>query len=298
MPYITPYKGARAISTFASYGGRKISPYAKAASMAYRNGPKVARAARVIGRMGRRYISRKRKKKMFGPQPSVRVSGKSNAVVLSGTVGYRDLNVELIYFKRSGINIGERTKTFPHCAGIRLAELLTFEGINDNSLNKDIVVHFMVCQMKAPRTAGNDWTPISIKAAVQDEFFRSPISNSDRTSPFTDYVNGEPWAYFYNVANVAPEQFSILMHKKKVMSPRSSSQLANGCRHRWSIQKWLKVNRKIEFESPGSTTPERPFFTMMWYQTVAEEDHPLGTAIPFINRETRNITYIKDVPWA
>lgn len=285
----------RGATRLAKYG-YKVSPYSKyvrAAGMVYRNRRGIKRGARVIGRAVNRYRSKKRRTATFKPNPSVRISSKSNAIFSTGTVGYRELTCQMVNFKRSGIGIGERVKTTPYCQGIKLNELFSYNG-NDNNRGKDVIIHYMFCQMKNEKASGGGYTNSEIADDLNNEFFRDASSNTSKDSNFVDFTGTEGWDFKYNVNSVNPSQIRILYSKKMVMSALSLDQIAGTRRHIMRINKWIPIKRRIEFTGPSSTIPERPFFSMVWLQSVESRHHPVTAEPNFLNREVRNVTYIKD----
>lgn len=132
-------------------------------------------------------------------------------------------------------------------------------------------------------------TPIAPKTELLSDFFRNPIDVQDRETDFNE-TSGiyEPNQKCFPIN---PEKFDILTHKKFMMGGKLSTISVNDSRHIKKIEKWFRINKKLQFETPDSNNPNYPFLLVGW--TVSCDPNDYSTTLTPWRWETYITPYFR-----
>lgn len=181
----------------------------------------------------------------------------------------------------SSFNVREQANVF--YKGYKLCRY--FEN---NFVTAPIVVSYAIIQWEDQvydRILGNGGT--TIENAVKTNFFRDRSGFADRQAAFFDYnqTGSTPWLMAKNCLSINPNRgFRIITHKKKVLYPRyprvdvsetGASVFDGGRPWYWKIDRYLKVNKNLQFATRQIAHPNTPFMEIFWCNTLSPRDHPV-----------------------
>jgi len=177
------------------------------------------------------------------------------------------INTSMLTFKN-----GNRTKNRIKVGGIR------FQAKIETCYSVPITMHFMVVQNKRPE-------PTQTWDGLKSDFW---ISNLGETSDNTvDFVNNLIlWDYNMAFSKISQNKMTILMHLKKTMHPQVNAygETSVGTQvppitttttgaindnynsNVWNIDRYLQMNKMMEFEQHAATKPYYPIHVLMWCQ--------------------------------
>ena len=173
--------------------------------------------------------------------------------------------------------------------GIKLCRRFQYARVLGAGDVGQIEVHWAILQLK------NDEDNTELTAELATDFFRNNASNDSRSSNFPTYTSGSPWNMGMNCLAINPNnKVNVLTHRKKILLPSSAESTSAG-KNLWSIDEYLKVNKKFSFNTIDSGFPSKRLFEVYWCNTVTPFEFPADpTAIQFLETDSCHTTYFKD----
>lgn len=279
--FVTPYRVTRAITP-------RAMPVARAAMaagrFAYQNRFHIARAARGIrlrGNIKRRKARQSKIAKRM--EPNKKITGKSADSLGSwDSIAMRRLVMFCVPFKAQGTGVGERNNIFLFLKGIDFCFNFSIDLAGSNAFpTRDLEVHWAVIQSKC--TIDGADPNVEFEGYIKNDFFRDNRNETERESPFVDAVAASPFEFKYNCLPLNTDRFNVLTHKRRVIVPGTNEGIASG-RNKWKIHKYMKINKRIAFDSPTSIYPKNPIAVVWWYQTTTKDQWPANpdTSLPML----------------
>lgn len=195
---------------------------------------------------------------------------------------------ENVFFNAQGDLHRQRKSQVIFVKGIKICfqmhRLLTDPG----SVARNWVVHFALVRSK-----DKDPTLTDFLTRVRPTFFRDMTADGTNTSAFDEGGN-IVYDMKYNCNPINPANMDILTRSKRILHADIDEHRAAD-KHYWTYEKYIKINKRVEFEQNGSVVPKHAFHMLWWCAPLNQNDF-IGTDL--INRmevTTRTITYWKNL---
>lgn len=277
-------KQARFASSMASRAG---APYISAARFAYDNRESIARAARIIGKAGRKYLSKKQKlkKENFSPSNIGKDIGtadcKKARVVQEFGQGIIDTRT-LYFFDLMKLEPGyfdqQREGAVVNVSGVKIcSEWFNTNGGNQFGVNLNIAVI-------SPKDSNAKGTALAIKT----DFFNAMGGNG--TNRAVDFSNSLSSTQF-RCLPINTDKWVVLRHfREKVWA--NAPNTARGC----YITKdfYVKLNRQIQWSSSApDATADSPVFLVYWFDDFID---PAGSdpVVGILQHQIKAVLYFRD----
>ncbi len=258
---LTPYRAGRTVAKYSPYGRYYRAGYygARAVRFAYTHRRGIKRAATTIQRAWKRR-RRSYRARTTGTRTSTRQFGEleqENNLLAETAFGRADI----------------RFPTFSDNAQAnqRIGHTIKLSGIHCcwqfiNTTERPIEVHWCMVQLKDREGFAN--------TDLQTQFWRDTISITSRSRNFAPSAS---WDMRFFCSKLNPDKFNIITHKRRILDPKigaaetGPNELKDG-RWMWKMDKYFKINKKITFDGPTSTVPQRAFICLFWWQSVDKAD--------------------------
>lgn len=262
--------------------GRAAYTAMRGASFAYRNRGNIKRAAKLFARARKKYKSKKRRvnRSENAPPAASKVKGtfygdiaEVNQRLYTSTVVFPAMETSnTVYSQRSGPYI--------FLKGIKICLLL------ENTFVDALNVHFALVQSKGTNVG-----------TIEDDFFSDPYATNSRLASWTDNTSGA-FDHKLECVNLNPHKWNIIFHKRWVMDPKvmggtDERTIRDGS---WlkRYESYVRINKRIFFEFPSSTEPERPWYFIMWNQKSSMSATQSYTTANLIGKMNTKV-YFKDL---
>jgi len=282
-------RSARFASSMAGRSGS--SPYISAARFAYENRAEIARAAKLIGRTGRKFLSKKKKleKENFSPSNIGKDIGtadckKVNVLninnVTDSTIDSRELYVYDLMQVAPGYFDNQREGAVLNVSGVKICtEWLNVQTSIQFGYNINIAVI-------SPKDS-NAKTSVT---AIKTDFFGSMGSNStNRALDFSNALTSNE----FRCLPINTDKWVVLRHFRMRVWPNSSA--ANGDAPCYATKDfYVKLNRQIQWSSSDvDATSDSPVFLVHWCDDFIAPTSSAGT-VGAMQRQLRAVLYFRD----
>lgn len=146
-----------------------------------------------------------------------------------------------------------RTGNHVHFSGVKAC----FDFVNETQ--EVIKIHLALIQQKSKNDSN-----------IDIEFFRDPENTVSRTKDFDNWhVSGE--AQKYNCWSINPDRYNILWRKSRIVYPYEDSnayQRNTDKNYFWHFQKYTKIKKIVNFETPTATQITQPYKFVWWAEPV------------------------------
>lgn len=161
----------------------------------------------------------------------------------------------------------------------RLRESIFLNGIKiclnfKNDATYPVVVHIVVCRQR---------TRSSSQVDSATSMFRNYTNNDSYDTGFINDLADNTYNHQYECLGLNKEKMHILTHSRLTLQPDTSS---NGGRHIKEWRRYFKIKKRITFDTSSDTTPQFPFYLMMWYQPKHSGDYATNTSIVSYDKMT------------
>lgn len=130
-----------------------------------------------------------------------------------------------------------------------------------------IEIHWAVLRFKNKEYATLDTALPEVRA----DFFRDPINTLDREADFP--TSTAAYDQRLKCYPINPNRFDIMTHQKFMMGGKLSTISVNDSKHVMKIERWFRINKKLEFETPTAVNPNFPFILVSWACNVDPNDY-------------------------
>lgn len=155
-----------------------------------------------------------------------------------------------------------------YCPGFKICQ--TFY----NDALYPIEIHWAVLRFKNKEFSTLDTALPEVRA----DFFRDPINIADREADFP--TSTAAYDQRLKCYPINQNRFDIMTHQKFMMGGKLSTISVNDSKHVMRIEKWFRINKKLEFETPTAVNPNFPFILVSWACNVDPNDYS-NTATPW-----------------
>ncbi len=198
----------------------------------------------------------------------------------------------------SGNLVASRETNRMYLKGIKLCR--QFYRTNGGGKNlPQMKFNYALVQLKCPLspegTNSDTEGAAEALAKIKEKFWRINTFTGTRSVDFNQYVPGQPWTNIYNCQPMNPNgNFNILSKYSKTLTTRANS-ISGGHAWYWQLDKYIKVGKKMVFDSLPAVYPQNPIFEIWWYNQVNPLDYDQNN-IDSIQAETfaNHTTYFSE----
>lgn len=268
-----------------AYAPRAVGAY-KFARYAYNNRRTVRRAGRAIWRAYSKYKAHRRS------APSVKSTSEAHNTTntQASALGINELRVEVFDWgppHESGAGAlsnnayNQRRSHRVLLRGIHVHR--KFYGLENGPASwpqsARMYVHWALCQAKS--NTGTNSTPVNIELNIEPQFFRDNSDDVKTYKGFNEVANppgGPAWNSVVHCAPINPETHHIITHKKHLLYKNLNQYQAEG-KAVWTINKYFKFNKTVQFDDRTDLYPQRPIYEVFWFTSETPEGFSTGINI-------------------
>lgn len=192
-------------------------------------------------------------------------NGTRKAMVYTRTPanGLQKLIIAPIYYPTVSNITSDKTRLSNElfCPGIKICQ--TFY----NDALFPIEIHWAMLRLKAKEYNN----PLAVKAELLGDFFRNPIDTLDKETDFNE--TSGVYEQSQKCFPINTEKFDIMTHKKFMMGGKLSTISVMDSRHIRKIEKWFRINKRLQFEGAGQNEPSFPFTLVAWACPMDPNDY-------------------------
>jgi len=278
-------RSARFASSMAGRSG--ASPYISAARFAYENRDNIAKAARLIGKAGRKYISKKQKLKRenFSPTNIGKDIGtadckKCNVLLENGlgTLDTRTLYVHDLMKIDPGYFDQQREGAVVNVSGVKICS----EWFNVNT-----GVQFGV-NLNIAVISPKDSNAKASVTAIKTDFFNGMGQNgTNRAIDFSNNLSSND----FRCLPINTDLWVVLRHFRMKIAPATS--IGDGNYYQ-TKDFYVKLNRQIQWSSSApDATSDSPVYLVYWFDDWID---PSGSAptVGVLQSQIKSVLYFRD----
>jgi len=271
-------------------GRSGASPYISAARFAYENRENIAKAAKLIGRTGRKFLSKKQKlkKENFSPMNIGKDIGTADCkkvnVVNENGIGLIDTRTLYVYDLMKidpGYFDQQREGAVVNVSGVKICT----EWLNINaSLQFGVNLNIAVISPK-------DSNAKASVTAIKTDFFGAMGSNaSNRAVDFSNNLSSNE----FRCLPINTDKWVVLRHFRMKIWP--STGIAGGYSNAaYKTQDfYVNLNRQIQWSSSApDATADSPVFLVYWFDDFID---PAGSSptVGVLQHQIRSVLYFRD----
>lgn len=203
---------------------------------------------------------------------------------------------------------GARASSHIHVVGIQQQHIFS------NRFPIPVRLHVATLQLK------EDIDVEDTENAISPGFFRNNNRDGNRNRNFVNAPNpADLWQFYLDRSRINPDRFNVLSHEKFVLDAKNrstdynltisnegpdetvSGQTSANISMRQSpyvlrYNRWLPINKTMNFERPQDFHPTRPITFVYWYGPVDPNDWSIlsSTAEGSVTHQDYNVVYFKD----
>jgi len=287
---LTPFSPQRAITLARHVGlrGAAVSPYGRAAMVAYSNRRGIAKAAKIMYASRKQFVqyARKRKASSIANKEGMGVQAGTGTLqkemMLNGNTALFDGRTlyanELTLVAKAGAtnDINTRQRQIIYVTGFSIKGFMISNFNNHNLLNIAVV---------SPRN--NNATTLQA-----DGFFRD--YNSSRDINFSTGLSG----LRMHVLPISTDKFRVLAHKRLRVGPSLDTNTGlfndNGVSNMCEFDIWVPLKRNLQYNDDTDDNCESKVFWVMWYSS-ANAANGAGTEANTMEGALHAVTYYSEV---
>lgn len=248
--------------------------------------------------MKRRPLAKKRTKKTYKSrlEPTVKAISKVKSTPFElGSVLFALGNLRFSDFiwparEVSSSNSNRETNVI-YVKGLKLHRRFEY-AIGSGSTNDIgvIRVHHVLAQLKNDEDSGE------LALEIGQQFFRDESFDS-RARDFFDYtaLSGN-WDQAKTIGKLNPDnKINILWHKTKCLQARSNGVPLKQT-STWTIDRYIPINKNMNFRNFNDNTPNNRIFELFWYNTDSAERFPSLNPVqtPYISTQVHKKVFFAD----
>lgn len=245
-----------------------------AAKFIYANRRPIMRSAARARNMMRRYVRRRRGRRLESAKQTNKQfrsfpAGTSNTFSVLDRKTLYAAEIRPIQPPNNNEGLRESPSMAYFLNGFKMCA--TFRNIHTDPIH----VHMAIVQ---PQTPLQSTTP----SIVGQELL---VNNTSFTQRYGDFVNAATdaqWDRNQDCSSINQRKYNIYTHQRFILDNDSGS--ANYRQASFKhINRWMKVNRRFEYENTATSTVTKPLLLLIWYETL------FPTALTAVNALEYNV---------
>lgn len=251
--------------------GPRVRAAAKVGGFVYRNRGKIGGYAKYVTR---RKKKRKIKNERSQPYPSFKRENMDTSIFPSPDttldLNAKVLRIDKILFPRQGLGPNKRLGNQIYFKGMHLC----LNAFNDCPY--PVEMHWALIQITSENPQAG---------TIGTEFFRADDDGTGSIN-FVNAQAGEPTSlpwdirYICNPLNTANKR--VILHRKWTVGPKvytAGGAPAVGAQHSMTkdnhikLDTYIPIKRYVHLDNDQDVSNEKPFFKVMWWQSVDPQDH-------------------------
>jgi len=271
-------------------GRSGASPYISAARFAYENRENIAKAAKLIGRTGRKYLSKKQKlkKENFSPMNIGKDIGTADCKKVNvvnengiGLIDTRTLYVHDLMQIDPGYFDQQREGAVVNVSGVKICtEWLNINGSLQFGVNLNIAV-----------ISPKDSNAKASVTAIKTDFFGAMGSNaSNRAVDFSNNLSSNE----FRCLPINTDKWVVLRHfREKIWASTGIAAGAYNSAYK-TRDFYVNLNRQIQWSSSApDATADSPVFLVYWFDDFID---PSGSSptVGVLQHQIRSVLYFRD----
>lgn len=259
---------------------RYSNPYAYAQmEAAARATSATIKAAKIIGKAGRRWIQKRRKRQRIAGRSRIgqkigSTNSKRTETLLSGSssLSTNTLYTTVLSYPSKDTNaIHNRDRNVINLTGFKICIEISSKFLDANQPGLYCNVA-LVTQRENPGS----------QTFNSDHFFRNTTNSSTRDRSFATTTK----SLDFRCLPINPERYNILMHKRLFLGAKDDGRISG---HRL-IEQWMPIRRQISFDADNVASCY--FFVLKWF-TLPNTDTATPTT-SVVDVQQRIVTYFRD----
>lgn len=129
---------------------------------------------------------------------------------------------------------------------------------------------------------------------IRSNMLKDPSSLNSKKQDYVDAITVASWDRDQDCATLNPRKFNIYTHQKFVLGPSDDTGRTdrnNSGDNYVHMEKYFPVNKKFEFENTTSTDVEKPFWCLVYYETLFPTS---ATGLNYLSHNVSHLAYVRN----